>query len=378
MSILFFEGFDTYGTDTTNIETGIGSREEVWGGGVSEWSAECVTASRNNGLTFSPTSGASTATPTVNYSGLFRSAVGDGAIPHAIAGIAALTPFNFYSNDDGPTILSFYGENLSNSQLYQLAWIKLWPNGSLPNTFKAEIKAYNTSSVFIDNLADGVWHYYEMEFDSQSVGNVWQRVWINGGLVSERKLTTSSIFDCHRVGMSGAFGADASEAIRIHYDDMYFLDAGDDSQGAQFQSRLGPIQIRPVPLTSDGLTSSWTASSGGAKFQDVDEQPGPNDLDATYISTGAAPQTQLFRATAHDAELPIIAVTTFASVKQPDPTTGIAKIAIMADDQEDIKPGVLQGIYRTFSQNYVTLPGGALSVPVIEATEFGVRSIEGT
>jgi len=362
MSVIFFEGFDLYGQDNSDTQTGLMSRD-VWTSQFLRFSTLARLQPRNNGLDFSPTSGTSTVAPYVHPTSTSL----NQPTKRAVAGIAFKSEnFAYYGFEDGPTVLC-----INSAYLYA----KLWANGGAPGTYRIEVVCYDTS-YWIDNMVHGEWNYIELEYDNTGATSVY-KCWLNGSLQVDHTDTSLRI-DPHWTGMSGSYGgSDPTYPNRIVYDDMYFLDCMDDSDGTLFQNRLGPIQIRPCPLIADSGSSNWVSNLGGSKYLAVDEQPGPNDLDLSYISTNTAPQTQLFRCSTYDANLPIIAVTSFASVKQPDPSLGVAQFAFRADGNEHIEPLPLQNSYRLFSHNYATLPLGNITASIIEATNFGIRSIQG-
>lgn len=366
MSVKFFEGFDLYG-DWSDPEKSPFVRREMWR--TSESVSGLSFQSRNNGnamrLNTDVTNNLSSYT-------FIRLVTQDNLnLTHFICGFAFMKESVGSSADRPPHLIKFDAAYTDSNYFLVEAF-------SEPLDLSIRFSFYDAGGpgLIVDEtitgIEAGIWHYVEVELNLDAPQK-YVKGWINGAEVVNADINPTFYWDkLDYINICPA--KEIYHTGGIWYDDFYLLDASDASQGSVFQNRLGPIQIRPVPLTADSGASNWVASGGGAKYLEVDEQPGASDLDATYISVDSAPQTQLFDVQTYDASLPIIALTSFAAVKQPDPTLGVANLSFVADSEVTPNPAVLQNVYRLISNNYVTLPGGALTAAVVDATKFGIRS----
>lgn len=386
MSILVFEGFDLYG-NYGNSEQDLMSRRGFWNGAYENI----------DGLDFdSRFQGQAMRLRTDITSNLSQYdfiKVGSSELlndTNTIVGGFAFMKEEAGATGDGyaVTMVSLYGESKHSPGADDVDYRVVIALKENPTTdFNLFCYMYNdyVGQPFmggeVPNLLPGIYHY--VEFEAKSDDPTHFKVWVNGKL----EIDVSGLDPWPNQTDYSGFRSVYLHAAKANYhpggfwiDDMYLLDALDASDGAVFQQRLGPIQIRPMPATGDGTPSEWLALSNGAKYLEIDEQPGPSDLDGSYVATSVAPQTQMFTVTAHDADLPILAVTSYAAIKQSVPATNVAKMAFIANDgteQVDNKDTVLQGGYRLFWQDYTAMPGGnPLNVSNIQAAEWGVRSLE--
>lgn len=382
MSIILLEGFDLYGADDNHdVQQGLASRADIWAenfGVIESANGALLPHDGGNAMYFS--SGTATSAPNALLTK-------DGLVSteKAAAGIAFRSDrFAYYGLDDGPVVLGLCGARDYTSFTNGRIQARLEAD-TTTDTFKINFKIYEgsdlTASYYhtVSGLSHDIWHFLELEYSGEP-GDTYARAALNGNLVVDQPLVSSDALLIQGVGFSGAYRN--TGVNKIWYDHLYFLDLNDPAHGAAFQQRLGPIRIRPIPFAGDSTPSNWTASSAGAKYADVDEVPGPNDLDSTYISVDNAPQSQMFSRTPVDDTHPVLALTHFAAVKQDDPTVGVASLAFVADDgteQEDVNPLPLQNSYRLLAHNYVVMPNGSpLTAAAITAAKWGVRSIQGS
>jgi len=372
MSIIAFEGFDTYSASMLDAERGLSSRSDLWGNVLNQGDGSNIAVRpRNGGQCMYFDSGTSTVPPYSFYTKTWSR-------NHVITGVAFNSEeFSYYGYDDGPTVLGVLsGRDTASLQSGRIA-CKLWKNNSPEGTFRMEIYGRESADTevshtyYVDALSEYVWHYVEIEYIA-APANV-GRVWVNSTLVADIPWTKDCTLNL-AVGMSGSY---SSTVNRLWYDDMYILDGADSSDGAAFQSRLGPISIRPTVLNADAQTE-WDALSGGARYEEVNETY-VHDGDLSYISTPTANLVQHFKTTAVDVSNPVLAVTVMAALKQ-DPV-GLASSNVIFEakqggSQSDVvNVSPLQPSYRQFSADYpVTPAGSAFTKAAIEAMDWGVRS----
>lgn len=377
MSIVAFEGFDTYNDSATDAERGLMSRSDLWGNRMNNGDGVYTAVrARNGGQCMYFDSGTSTSGPTSFYTKTWDRS-------HIITGIAFNNEqFDYYAYSGGPRVLGIISQRDINNNTNGRIECRLWPDNSPPYTCRMEIYGRESADTgtahtyHVPALARDVWHYIEIEY-IEAPTNI-GRVWVNSTLVADIPWTKDCT-PCLAVGFSGSH---SSETNRIWYDDMYILDGADSSDGAAFQSRLGPISIRPTVLKGDAQTE-WDASAGGDRYKEVDEN-GAHDGDSSFITTPTANLVQHFKTTALDVSNTILAVTVLAAAKQNP--VGLqssnfifeAKEGANQDDVPNVSP--LQPAYRQFSADYPTAPDGSgFTKEDVESIDWGVRSVgEGT
>lgn len=371
MSIMFFEGFDYYG-DWTDTEKNPFLRRELWH--QQENIDGTSFQSRNNGQAMRlNTNITSTGTQYLYIRMQSQPNLGPN---HFICGFA----FMKESIGQGNPYLIRFNMDYSNSSYLLIEAI----SDTLDLTIRFSLYDYGGAGLIVDEtvigIEAGIWHYIEV--DLKLVAPKHLNAWINGlQVVNAQNLTLTGWMDKLDYFYICA-AKDSFHPGGIWYDDLYLLDASDASDGSTFQSRLGPISIRPVPLTGDGGTSQFAAKSGGARYVEVDE-PGVNDKDDSFIFETRPDRTQLFTVNPIDGASPVLALMHSIVHKQSTPSNDVASFSFEATKSgstySNVVSAPLQDAYRLNSQYYIDSPDGtALNQTNIAATEFGLKSNEGT
>lgn len=377
MSVILFEGFDNYG-NFLDGERDIRVRRDVWTHyynytGDTPSGFEFEPRNNGNAMRVLTTNTNNLSSPIYMWVSTPYAAPNLFSTPKLIGGFAYKKVDPNSTTDNAHYILSVCGDN----RVFQSSgygYFYIYFGGTVnPDTIDIGFALTGGSPLVVPNMAIDQYHYIEFELTGglAPTGNIWINNRFVGSITGGYRITDFTSLFLHPLKSNYHPGGQ-------WYDDLYLLDGNDDSQGATYQSRLGPIIVRPTQLIADGSPSQWAASSGGAKYQDVDEIPGESDLDVTTINTQWAPRTQMFKVAAQDTQQ-LIGAYAAAVVKQDYPDINTSELALVANDgteEEYVFPDFLQNKYRMFWKNYVTMPNGdPLTKANIEAASWGVRTI---
>jgi len=368
MSIIALEGFDFYGETSgvanADTETNIRSRISLWANN----STKAVYADSDSGhaVAFRGNQNDS-AQPAMFYT---QYSVGGKNYLHHVGGLSVHSqPFNYYSYDRSPYVVGM--------SCGSLVSVKARKSTDTGTNFIFELNLPGGTIIDIAEVSDGIDHFLEWDFNITSGVELAYKFWVNGNLQLDGAHANASYTECSRWGL-GSTTRDSSDYYTgcLWLDHMYLLDAEDASQGAAFQSRLGPLIIRPTNIVANG-TNQFSPAGAASNWEAVKESPGPNDKDATYAMTSSVPRTQAFKAQVVDSGLSMLAITAIAAVKQDTPAIGIADLSFHASDgttQTDASGAALQSVYRQLTHDYVVMPDSSpINVANLEAAEWGIK-----
>lgn len=360
MNLPVFEGFNNYGTDPADLETGLLVRAELWNSAPNVGSCTFDAINGGRSLQLNTTGGACS----------LNSNAALAQPTHIVGGFRFMRPGagSFEVQKD-----FFYG--YLGSQFEDYFRFSFFPEGPTDYTVITTVLSYQDYAVndYIYNIAAGVWHYIEFELDL-STTVVW-KVRFNGNLVVDKTFPRGQLAGYLRDVRFRSDTDSSGATSNPKFNDFYLLDANDASYGPALQAFLGPIEIRPSALVLDGL-SEWIPQGAGTRRETVDELPA-NDKDTSYVTTSQAPSKQRFLTQAQ-LDKTALAVQTTAVIKQLSPTPAVAQLVLEAykgtDLSEVAKVDPLQAVYRALSTTFATLPdGSSLTKANIDATEWGVR-----
>lgn len=279
MSILFFEGFETVGT-----ETGYADRTTVVPRMDLRWSDFRI-------------SGADTDYPYLiddSFSEGFAIRMGEAgsgsnymtwSVPkslHAPAGPSApswVVGFRFHVPDIARDFLFFQiqGQFVEDSEQRQVSFSV--ENSTDISINRGTLGAFHTTT---DLLTPGSWHYIEIEFkNAEEADGGFIKVYINKVL----SIDLDPVDANHGMTVASTSGmkfetANVTSAAEdyVGYDDIYILH----KDVAPHQQRLGSVRVNSLPLESDSF-AVWDNDAGsGTNFDHINEN-GADDAD--YIET---------------------------------------------------------------------------------------------
>lgn len=302
MALIFFDGFDTYGTNEVLYEfTSIGASTTVTidssGGRRGGGTLKCPT---NQNQAISAPNRIITKTLPNNFTTL-------------IFGFAFKTDVftsnkNIVSFRDGGTLQIELGLTAS-GQLF------VSRNGTILATS-------------IDSISTNVWDYIEFKFTINNTTGSFE-VRLNGNnILSATSQDTQNTTNAYvnEFVLGPYINSTNITLFTFFFDDLYVCD----TTGSLNNDFLGDIRVDAILPTADGNYSQWTPSSAGAHYLLVDENP-PNTTD--YVSDGTIGNKESFVM----QNPPALVSQTIHGVK--------TKVAVQKDDAgaRSLKVGVRSG-----------------------------------
>lgn len=255
MALIFFDGFDTYGTSNLLME---------WVQSVGTNSINTTGGRRGGGALYSPDNASLNFTSAPSH-------IVSRSLPSNfttfICGVAFESsgfhqPKNIFMFRDSGTRQLEVGVN-TGGQLF------VSRNGTILATSTASIAANVYNYIEIKATINNTTGSYEVRLNGANV--------LSATNVDTQNTSNAYINEV----VLGAYLAypGSITATTNKYDDFYFCD----TTGSVNNNFLGDIRIDAIFPTADGNYSQWTPSTAGAHFSLVDENP-PNTTD--YVSDG--------------------------------------------------------------------------------------------
>lgn len=137
----------------------------------------------------------------------------------------------------------------------------------------------------------GSWHYIELRFKIADTPNGIIEVKVDGtSQITDTAADTNNFLATDAIFIQWETTAVAGGTDFVAYDDMYLLETGT-SPNSNF---LGDVRVVSLPPTADASPTNWTTSSGPTHFSLVDE----NGADAAdYIESDTNSQEDMFDTT---------------------------------------------------------------------------------
>jgi hypothetical protein len=273
MALIYFDGFDFYGSPADRGWTG--------GGSISTSQKRTGRGSLQGSTNFPRRSlGA-------NYSTL-------------VAGFAFLCN----STTQGTAQIFAFLDGTSNQIAVQ------WQGNNFPLQV---LRGSTVIATGVTNLQANVWYYCEIKVVfSGTSGSVVVR--LNG--VQELTFSGNTIATANAYANSIA----GPGSVYLFIDDLYVLD----TTGAVNNDFLGDVAVYTLMPTFDGSQAQWTPVGAPSAYQATREQPA--DDDATYIATGTAGNVHLFTLDDVPPGATVFGLQAFVRARKDDAGTRVIRI----------------------------------------------------
>lgn len=273
MSIIYFDGFETYST-TADVKTN-------WD--TSDVSNPLITASGFNN---------SRAMSITGYSSFYGNTVwwADKKFTDTryLSVGAAIQFLNFTSiggitgSNVNPVIELRNGSNRNLcifvryvNSTYQFVATKTLSTGT------SDIIA---ASSYLTRYDINAWHYYEVEIDSSTSG--YARLYLDGNKILEipsYDFSAGSVQAVNTIRLHAAqYNGSQSSTQTTYFDDFYITDQ---------PNRLGQIQVKALRPSADTAQKDWTPSTGTANFSLINS---PGSQTTTFVSSATEDATDLY------------------------------------------------------------------------------------
>ncbi len=192
----------------------------------------------------------------------------------------------------GDTFAFFEGATLQHISMNQRA------NGSLQvkrGNGAGEVEIGRTTT---NVITPNVWVYVEVGVKVHDTTG-WVEIWLDGTQVLD--LTALDTRFGGATGLIDKIGWNSHRNIVTYFRDVYILN---EQGAAPFNTRLGPVRIKPYLPDGVGNYAQFTPSAG-ANWQNVDETPAP-DGDTTFNDSQSAAQRDSFAMADAGAEMDAI------------------------------------------------------------------------
>ena len=148
--------------------------------------------------------------------------------------------------------------------------------------------AVNRATILLGTSANAAitvntWHYVELKVLCDNAGSY--EVWVDGVSVVSGNGDTQVGTDAYHDGLQ--LRTDASAYSSARFDDLYILDGA----GSTNNSNLGPVEVSTLYPNGDDVTD-WTAQGGSSHYVEVDDVI--FDADSTYIESDTPTDQDIF------------------------------------------------------------------------------------
>lgn len=343
MSLLWIDGFDSYGTSVGNQVSPAGVLAQKYSGadantyirvGDGLWSGYSLQLSNS---TPAPT------TPSINT--------------HATL-IVGFWYKHTHTTDTSSNVVSLRDGSTSNM------FLRLDPvNGKM--------QVYAGASTLVtefDYVDSSAWQFIEFKITVADAGSYEVRVGGETKASGSRDTKYGSNNYCDNVRL---FGNSLNNAYNF-YDHLYICNGAGSTQN----DFLGPVKVVTVRPSGDTAEADWTTQSGTDHYAMVDESV--QDDDTTYVEAGTSGHYDLYQySNPADLGSTIHGIQINTDCKETDATTFSLKTVIESDGttSEDTAQAIGSASYKTLRRLAVTDPktGSAWTSSGINAAQFGVK-----
>lgn len=328
MSLLFFDGFESYGT--TGTLTGLDRRYTGVPGTITG------IAGRFSGRAIRCSS-----VSTAFFDYVIGSTHTDVVLGFAVRNISNTQSF----------IALLNGSNSLSASLRRTSGGKLAIN--LPSGSEHEVSSldFDTSD----------WVYVEIKLHTNATTGSYE-VRVNGVLwLSDSGVNTNNNVAVIRIG---------SANITVEFDDLYLLN----DSGATNNDFLGPQRIEAITVTSAGDVTEWTPSEASDNYTLVDENP--TDDDTTYVEESTSTDQDLYNYSSLAALTSVNGVAVITTFKRPSGSETLQISCKSGTSEDNVNANATHSTSYTtdttlFEQDPDTT--SPWTVSGVNAAQFGVK-----